>query len=109
MTRNLMVSTTNDERGYAQREISLEDDGSVVIRGHDLGAGVSNSFGSGSTEYEFLRTIRPPAVAKLMGIIGADSGTILDDLRHRFASTSALEAFLAEHGIESDFWSRVGD
>jgi len=48
-------------------------------------------------------------VAKLMSTIGADRDTLLADLQYRFPATSQLEAFLTEHGIESDSRSRAGD
>ncbi len=34
---------------------------------------------------------------------------LLEAIRHRFGSTPALESFLAEHDLEGEFWSRVGD
>ena len=79
MVKQTMVfSQQRDDRGYFYRAIHLEDDGSLVIEGHDLGSGVGDFFGGDSREYEFSRTIKPPGVARLQELSGVDAGNLLD-------------------------------
>jgi hypothetical protein len=109
MKQTVVISKKTDERGYFYRAIHLEDDGSLVIEGQDIGSGVEDIFGGGDNEYEFFRTIRPPAVAELERLSGISHTGLLENLREHFGTTSALEEYLEEHGIPSGFWSRVGD
>lgn len=109
MKQTIPIRKTQDEQGYSSRTISVDDDGSLIIEGHDLGGSVGDSFGGGSSEYEFARTIRPEAVARLKELSGVSDVNVLEALRDRFGSTFALEEFLDENGIESSFWSRIGD
>jgi len=107
--QTLVFSQGPGERGSSYRAIHLEDDGSLVIEGQDVGSGVGDFFGGGYSEYEFFRTVRPTGVAKLGELVGLGDVNILDGLREHFGTTRALEQFLEENGIESHFWSRVGD
>ena len=63
MKQTVVISQKNDDKGYFYRAIHLEDDGRLVIEGHDLGSGV-DFFGGESSEYEFFRTIWPPAACE---------------------------------------------
>ncbi|MET0863901.1 MAG: hypothetical protein ABWZ98_06165 [Nakamurella sp.] len=109
MKQTIAIRATNDEQGYTSRTISLDDDGSLVIEGQDLGSGVGDFWGGGFSEYEFARTIRREGVARLKELSGVGDANVLESLRDRFGSTRAMETFLEENGIESSFWSRVGD
>jgi hypothetical protein len=107
--QTVVFSQWPDDRGSSYRAIHLADDGSLVIEGQDMGSGVSDFFGAGFSEYEFYRTVRPTGVAQLGELVGIGRVNILDGLREHFGTTRALEQFLEENGIESEFWSRVGD
>jgi len=107
--QTVVISQKSDEQGYFYRAIHLEDDGSLVIEGQDIGSGVGDFFGGENSEYEFFRTVRPQDVARLRRLADVGDANLLDSLRDRFDSTRSLETFLEQHGIESDFWSRVGD
>jgi hypothetical protein len=98
-----------DERGWLRRELHAEEDGTLIIEGHDLGSGVSDAWGDGLTEYEFVRTVSPAAVEELRQSLGIGNGPLLDALNSRFETTIALEEYLKVNGIETTFWSRVGD
>jgi len=88
-----------DEDGLYHREVRLEDDGSLVIIGHDLG----------ETEYEFERRVPPEGVRRLLSSLASDSTERpLDSVRVAFTSTPELEQRLVELGIASRFWSRIG-
>jgi hypothetical protein len=85
--------------GLYHREVQLEDDGSLLIIGHDLG----------DTEYEFERRVSPDGVRRLLASITAD-GTkpVLDGLRETFTSTREIEQRLEELQVETEFWNRIG-
>jgi len=108
MKQTVVISQKNDEKGYFYRAIHLEDDGSLVIEGQDIGRGVEDFFGGDSSEYEFFRTIRPPAVAELERLSGISHTGLLENLRDHFGTTSALEEYLEGGGIVLTVWSRVG-
>lgn len=105
----IVMAKARDERGWYSRELHAEEDGTLTIEGHDLGSGVSNFWGDGMTEYEFTRTLSVAAVAQLRLSLGIDDTQLLEILRSRFETTHALEEYLEANGIETTFWSRVGD
>jgi hypothetical protein len=91
------------------RSVRETADGGLLIEGHDLGDAVSRFWGDGLTEYEFARRLDPGGVAELRRMAGLGDAPLLRAIRDRFASTAELERFLKGHGIESTFWSRVGN
>lgn len=109
MDETVVMENTRDERGSFYRALRLQDDGSLVIEGQDLGRGVSDFWGDGLSEYEFARTVAPSDVAQLRAAAALDDSNLLQALKSRFKTTSALETFLSDHSIETTFWSRVGD
>lgn len=103
-------TTTRDDDGVMARWVTRHEDGRLSIEGQDLGPGVERWFGPGNREYEFSRTLSADAVRELQRQLDMiDGPDFLQQLRARFESTHELEKFVAEHGIESEFWSRVGD
>lgn len=107
MTRHAVVlRNTHDRLGTRFLGAELTPDGSLRISGQDIGAGVEQFFGY--DEYEWEWTIYPDGVGKLADALGTDD--ILGGLRKRFADDAAagLEAFLAEHGVQWESWSRIG-
>lgn len=109
MSETVDMENTRDERGSFYRALRLQEDGSLVIEGHDIGRGVSDFWGAESSEYEFARTVAPSAVAQLRVAAALDDSNLLQALKSRFGTTAELETFLSDHGIETTFWSRVGD
>ncbi|HUR85713.1 MAG TPA: hypothetical protein VMY78_10245 [Solirubrobacteraceae bacterium] len=101
-----------DGRDSSHRWVTLHDDGRLEIAGQDLGPKVERFFGEGA-EYEFARSVAPEGVARLRALLGAaPDADLLEAIRERFngpGASHALEKFVEEHGIESTFWSRVGD
>ena len=109
MSETVDMENTRNERGSFHRVLRLQDDGSLVIEGQDIGRGVSDFWGAESSEYEFARTVAPSAVVQLRVAAALDDSNLLQALKSRFGTTAELETFLSDHGIETTFWSRVGD
>jgi hypothetical protein len=111
MSWRLTLEHRDDDQGLYRRTLTLRDDGSLLLEGHDLGRGVSDIFGC--SEYEFVRTIAPDQVGWLRRALGLDEGDDLGSvLADRFAGrggSSAFEQYLNEQQIASEFWSRIGD
>ncbi|WP_267326045.1 hypothetical protein [Mycolicibacterium mucogenicum] len=100
----------NDQSGgtWFNRWVTLHDDGSMSIEGQDLGDAPLNAFGG--REYEFSRAVSPSGVMRFRELLDcAPSEPLLPALRSRFTSTGQIEEALQEAGIDSEFWSRVGD
>ncbi|MFC7625473.1 hypothetical protein [Microlunatus sp. GCM10028923] len=110
---HLTLEQTDDDRGFSVRRVLFADDGGLTIEGHDLGVGVERFFGEGNTEYEFTRTVTAAGVGRLREVLDLDPEADLgDELRRRFAhpgGSAELERTLKDHGIETTFWSRVGE
>ena len=87
---------------------SLDRDGDLVIEGLDAGDEVERFFGF--REYEWIWTIRAEHVPGLLRALGASSD-VLSALEERFSGDRAagLKAFLEEHDVPHEVWSRVGD
>lgn len=105
--RTVVLTDVRDENGTVWRAVTLTEDGGLAIRGHDLGRGVEDFFGG--SEYEFERRLsaqETKAVSELLSV--PVEGDLLAAISGRFPSGSGLEDFIKEHGIESQFWSRVG-
>jgi hypothetical protein len=107
--RTLVVQNIRDERGWSRRELHADEDGSLVIEGHDLGSGVSDFWGQGMGQYEFTRTVSPAGVVELRLSMGIGDAPLLESLGSRFSTTRALEEYLEAKGIETEFWSWVTD
>lgn len=106
-----VLEESNDEKGTCVRIVILAPDGSLHLKGQDLGPFVQQFFGY--SEYEFVRTVSPAGVEQLRREmdIGADDD-LISALVTRFqgpGGSNLLEKFLAAKGIESEFWNRVGD
>jgi hypothetical protein len=99
-----------DESGTTFRALHLDADGSLIIEGQDVGDGVEAIWGQGVREYEFQRRLEPDAVAQLRAVLGIDAATpLLHGISGRVRTTVELEHLIAAEGIESTFWSRIGD
>lgn len=70
-------------------------------------------FGSGLSEYEFVRTVDPPGVRRLADALGADDTSGLRTaIENRFVGAGgsrALQQYLEDIGVLSAFWNRIGD
>ena len=112
MTWTLRLEQRRDDDGLLHRSLTLTDDDALVLRGHDVGAGVSKVFGAGRDEYEFVASIDRAGVLRLREVMGLVAG---DDLRTaleaRFAvpgGAHAYQALLKEHDIPTEFWNHIG-
>ena len=107
-----MLESQTDESGVVRRWVALNDDGTLVIAGQDIGAIVERFFGE--REYEFARSVAPedlPLVRQLLGL-GTTGDDLLDVIAVRFAEpggSARLERLLADGGVPTRFWSRTGD
>ena len=106
-----VLEESHDERGTCVRRVRLTPEGSLRLEGHDLGPMVQQFFGH--SEYEFVRGVSAPGVARLRTALGLGTD---DDLIAALAAefqgeggSNRLEKFLETHGIESEFWNRIGD
>lgn len=113
MPRTVTLEDRNDDRGLHQRSVTVDDDGTLRIEGHDLGAGVEGFWGQGLTEYEFIRTVNPSQTERLRAVLGIPVGEdLLAAVQQRFGRPGGareLERLLEDNDIASEFWSRVGD
>ncbi len=103
-------SWENEHSGdtWFNRWVTLHDDGSLTIEGQDLGDAPMNAFGG--REYEFSRAVTPAGVTRFRQVLGlVPDEPLLPALRSRFTGTIEIEHALREAGIESEFWTRVGD
>jgi hypothetical protein len=108
--RSVTLRDTHDVQGIRHLAASLSVDGTLTIKGQDIGRGVEGVFGAGYSEYEWAWTIKPSEVERLLVVL--DSGDdALAGLSGRFSGEAAagLQAFLDEHGVVYEFWSRMGD
>jgi hypothetical protein len=104
----LVLADLRDVDGTMWRAVNLTEDGGLALVGHDLGAGVERIFGC--SEYEFERRLTAGDTAALRSLLGLEeTGDLLTAIEGRFASTPELEVFLKDHGIEGQFWNRIGD
>jgi hypothetical protein len=99
------------EDGAYSLRARLEDDGSLVIEGQDLGKAPEEFWGS--REYEWTITVQAEAVPSLVGALGGipEESDPLDLLASRYRESSfyGTRGFLDDAGIPCEFWSRVGD
>ena len=78
----------------------------LVVEMHDLGAVVQQAFGA--DEYEAIRTLSAEETVRLRDLLGAPHDLIAE-IGARFDSDAAgFGRFLREHGLEGDFWNRIG-
>ena len=110
MANRVTLRDTHDVGGRRRLTARLEEDGTLIIDGQDLGPGVERFFGPGMTEYEWAWTIRPQGVKTLKQALSC-SDNVLVALRARFSgdAASGIQPFLNENGIPYEPWSRVGD
>jgi hypothetical protein len=73
VTCQIILEQRDDEHGFLRRSLELQDDGTLVLSGHDLGRGVSDAFRSGLKEYEFARTVEPTGVQQLYEALKLDT------------------------------------
>lgn len=100
----------HDAAGSSYRALHVDDDGTLVIEGQDVGDDVESVLGTGLREYEFERCLEPSAVGRLRETLGIEPDEpLLPALRSRLGSTNALERVVADNDIPSAFWSRIGD
>lgn len=96
-SRILVMTDRDDADGTVWRAVVLYADGSLAIQGYDTGPAVQRTFGT--DEYEFVRELSTAETDQL-GVLLDISGDadLLAVIEERFAGTSDLERFLAQHG-----------
>jgi hypothetical protein len=100
---------TGDFRGLTAR---VTEEGNLSIEGQDLGSGVEGSWGSGLTEYEWTITVRASEIPRVVAALnGKEGDDVLELLSARCSENEwyASRTFFEQHGIPTEFWSRVGD
>jgi hypothetical protein len=112
MSQSMTLEQTDDERGFSRRSVRLLEDGGLRIEGHDMGPGVEAFWGVGLDEYEYARTVLADRVVRLRRVPGlAARDDLLGALHDRYGhpgGTRELEELFVAHGIETEFWNRVG-
>lgn len=104
----LVLTDVRDADGTRWRAVSLAPDGSLAIRGHDLGPGVERVLGC--HEYEFERRLSAADVAALRALLAVpEDGDLLRAIGGCFARAGELESFVQDQGIPGKFWSRLGN
>jgi hypothetical protein len=106
-----VVNLRDERQGRDRRALDAEvrDDGSLVIRGQDLGPGASSMSGD-DEEYEWAYTFAAQDVPKLVAALGGtpDQPTIeLLQQRYTGASSYELEHIVrtTEDTIPREFWN----
>ena len=111
-TRMLVL---RDERDGPDRRSLLAytaPNGDFVLDAQDLGPTIERLFGEGIREYEWTRTILAGDVPTLVELLGANPGTDVQLAMEAWLSTHAaadLEKLIEAGGLDSTFWSRLGD
>jgi hypothetical protein len=105
MRKTVLLESSKSTSSH--RWLHLEDNGDLVIEGHDLGSSVEEFWGEGRTEYEFTRRIRKQSVEMLRSALGVGGGEMLSELATH--TSREIETALEDADIPSEFWSRVGD
>ncbi|MEE4637162.1 MAG: hypothetical protein V2J42_00290 [Wenzhouxiangella sp.] len=110
MVGYVLLRDIQDEGGSRQLGVRLENDGSLLIEGRDLGPGVEKFFGQGIFEYEWALKLKPPGVMKLKLALACQDN-LLDALKDRFSgeASAELQNFLDSNAIQYEFWSRAGE
>lgn len=111
-TRQVVLRQTRDRDGSRHLGACLEPGGDLLMEGQDLGDGVEAHFGAGCREYEWCWTVRAADLPALLDALEQPPGTDpLVALAGRFSGERAagLKAFLEQHEIPHETWSRVGD
>ncbi len=108
------ITLREDHTGHDVRRLwaRVDANGDLLIEGQDLGPGVASFWGAGSSEYEWIITVRAPHIPSLVAALGGRSGDdVLSLLAGRFRDDDrcASKSFLEERGVPIEFWSRVGD
>ena len=108
MAERVDIERIEQDGLFSCRWLTLADDGTLLIEGQDIGGLVEQIFGR--REYEFIRTLRGPAVAQLRSLLGIESdGSLLGQLRARFSTSAELERFIGDQAIPNELWTRTGD
>jgi hypothetical protein len=110
MEKSVLLWRYRDSGGFRSLYAVLAENGDVRLEGQDLGPGVEQIFGEGLTEYEYTMTILAQDVPALRRALG-DKSDLLQALKEALGDPGMIgpKAFLDEHNIPHEFWSRIGD
>ena len=106
--KKIVLRKERNERDYRFLGAEINENGDLVIDGHDLGNGVEGAFSC--SEYEWSWTVRAEHIGKLKIALGS-KGNILRTLKKKFSNEKAadLYAFLQSSKVPFEGWSRIGD
>lgn len=105
----LNESSANGTRHLSAR---IDENGDLCIDGQDLGSGVGQFWGEGSSEYEWCITVQAAEIPRVIAALGGAKG---DDVLALLAARSnkdelcATTEFFKKRRIPTEFFSRVGD
>ncbi|QKW38836.1 hypothetical protein HUT06_36430 [Actinomadura sp. NAK00032] len=107
--RTVTLRSVRDEKGLRHLSATRNAAGEIVLKGQDLGKGVSEVFGPDITEYEWEHLVAAPDAARLLRALGGGPG---DDVLDLLPTGPGADVYglLAEHEIEyRTLFSRLGD
>jgi hypothetical protein len=89
-------------------DATFSSEGDIVIHGIDWGAEVARIWGD--SEYEWFWTIRAKELPALKTALQVENN-LLGVFKMNFSDENAanLSSFLDQHGINYEFWSRMGE
>ena len=93
-------------------QVRFDDNGDLLIEGHDMGASVETFFGEGSNEYEWVTTVKAKDVRALNVALGGKRGDdTLELIRNKCTGENAidLEQLIKKKDIPKKFWSWNSD
>jgi hypothetical protein len=104
-SRYVILRDSRDEKGSRWLRAVLDASGDLILSGHDLGTGVSDSYGEGITEYEWIHRVAAPDVLRLLTCLGGQpDDDILD-----FLTAGIYQTLRAYQIPYTPVFSRLGD
>ena len=112
MTGSVVLRDSEDANGTRYLEARMSGGRDLIVEGHDIGKGVSGSFGEGISEYEWNYTIKKENIPLLIKALGGKEGDdILELIADRCTGEAAqnLEEVIRDNNIPHEFWNHMGD
>jgi len=93
-------------------QVRLDDNGDLLIEGHDMGDAVQKYFGEGSNEYEWVTTVKAKDIRALNVALGGKRGDdTLKLIRDKCTGENPIdiEGLIKKKDIPTKFWSWNSD